>query len=74
MEILLKAIIVYIVCATILLLNLLFNKNVTWKYINKETGEVREVPCFITIGICFYWIVTIPMILLQRRKNNEPRS
>ena len=72
MEILIiKFIIIYLVIATFILFNLLCNPNITWKYINKETGEIREVPSWLTIYFCFYWIITIPILLLQRGKNNE---
>ena len=63
-----RLIITYLFCATILLLNLLFNPNIQWKYINIQTQEIQDVPCSLTILFCLIWILTIPKMLFGKNK------
>ena len=76
MEILIiKFIMTYLFFATIILLNLLFNPRILWKYINIKTGEQYDVPPFKTILVCLYWIIAFPIMIIKRKlggKDNEP--
>ena len=74
MEVLIiKFFITYLAIATFLLLNLLFNNNINFNLINKETGEIKKPPSWYYIYFSFYWIFTFPLAILtfKRSKNNE---
>ena len=68
MEIIVSLIIIYFVIGTIILLNILFNPNLTVGKIN-EQGEEEPLNNFQTIVFCLWWIVFIPMIILEGRFN-----
>lgn len=68
MEIIVSLIIIYFVIGTIILLNILFNPNLTVGKIN-EQGEEEPLNNFQTIVFCLWWIIFIPMIILEGRFN-----
>lgn len=61
----------YLLCATILFFNLQFNPNIEWELVDKKTKERQKVPSFYTILFCIYWIIFIPVILIQRKKYSD---
>lgn len=63
-----KFIITYLFCATILLFNLLFNTNVQWKFIDKQTNEIRDVPSIVTIIFCCAWIYGMFSLIIRKNE------
>lgn len=66
-----KFIITYMAIATFLLLNLLFNNNINFNWINKETGEIRKPPYWYYIYFSFYWIITFPLAVLNFKRSKD---
>ena len=66
--IIIKAIFMYLFIATIILINLLFNQNLTLGRLNTKTGELTPSPNWFKMLFSFYWIIAIPIILINRIK------
>ena len=58
----------YLLIATFILLNFMFNKKIKFYFKHKETGEIIYPSSILLIGISFYWIITLPLLLLIREK------
>ena len=63
-----KLIITYLLIATFVLLNLLYNKKIAFYIKNEETGETIPPPSIITVFISLFWIVAFPLLLNVRKK------
>lgn len=66
-----KFLIIYIDIATLVLLNLLFNKNIQIYIVNNITQEKYEPPAFVYLTISLLWIFRIRLILYLFKKGEN---
>ena len=70
-KIVIKFVVVYLLIGTFILMNFMFNKRIKFYFKNKETGEIKYPSGLLLVGIALYWIVTIPILLIIRKEDEE---
>lgn len=69
-QILIKLITMYSIISIFILLNLMFNPNLDFHLVNKETGKRIEPPLWFYIVFSFGWIFSL-YILCKRERDDR---
>lgn len=63
-----KIVMFYFFIATIILLNLLFNVRIVMGKYNEEKQEIVPSPNWFKLLFSLFWIITIPLLILNIKK------